>query len=115
MSRDKPNEMALPESRSSLRWPSRPFLKIAAPVRVVGMVISSRRSHSLGFDMIGHNVVVVCEQFSSNSALRVLLFNLFIEKLLHFRRRPQFPIASRMMCIFNPTDSNAGPPLTSIL
>ncbi len=46
-------------------------------LHVVGVVISPRASHPFGFDVVGHNLVVICKGLVADRALPVLLDDFF--------------------------------------
>src|SRR5713101_5650793 len=65
------------------------------------MVISVGASHALWVDMVGHDITVVCKGYMAQRTFGILLRNLSIHQLSQFSGRPEFAVASRVMCIFN--------------
>jgi hypothetical protein len=72
---------------------------------IVWVIVSPRSSHSLGIPMVWHYVVVVGELFVADGTLSVLLDNLPVQELPHFRRGPEFPIPPRVMRVVNVSNS----------
>src|SRR5581483_3776983 len=65
------------------------------------MVISPSSSHSLGIPMVRDDVAIVRELFVADGTFLVLFDNLPVQQLPHLRRRPKFPVSSRVTRIFN--------------
>jgi len=71
-------------------------------LNVVWMVISPRSAHPFWIPMVGHDVVIVGELFVADGAFLVLIDDLPVQQFPHLRRRPELPISSRVMRIFDP-------------
>jgi hypothetical protein len=74
------------------------------------MVVSARSSHSSRIDVVGNDVTIVGERHLANGALSVLLDNLSIEHLPHFRFGAKLAVSTRMVRVFDtlhsePSDS----------
>jgi hypothetical protein len=65
------------------------------------MVVSARSSHPSRIDVVGHDVVIVGERHLANSALPVLLNDISIEQLPHFRFGAKLAVSSRMVRVFD--------------
>jgi hypothetical protein len=74
---------------------------------IVWMVVSPRPSHPFRIPVFWHDVVVVRELLMADGTFPVLLDNLPIQQFPHLGRRPEFPIASWVMRILNPLDSES--------
>jgi len=57
--------------------------------------------------MVRDDVVIVCELFVADRADASLFPDLSVEQLAHLGRRPQFPISTWMMEIFDPLNAKA--------
>jgi hypothetical protein len=66
------------------------------------MVIPPRSPHSFWVLVVRNDVVVIREVFVADGAYPALLDNLSVQKLPHLGRRPQFPISSRVVWVFDP-------------
>jgi hypothetical protein len=67
---------------------SRSLLEIAPPMdglNVVGAVVAPSPSHPFGLDMVGHNFVVIDKRLVTDRAFSVLLSDLPVQQLPHFR------------------------------
>ena len=69
---------------------------------IIRVVVSPGPSHSSGIFMVWDNVVVVGELFVADRAFLVLIDDLPVQQFPHLRRRPELPISSRVMRIFDP-------------
>jgi len=69
------------------------------------MVISPRSSHSFGISVVWHYVVVIRELMVADGADAILFGDFPLQQFSHFRRRPEFPIPSRMMRIFDASNT----------
>ncbi len=77
---------------------------------IVGMVISFGRTHAFRHYMIRDDFGAVNERFAANPAFHVLLNDLAGQQSPHFRWRPEFPVASRVMWILNALNGTPGSP-----
>jgi hypothetical protein len=70
-------------------------------LHVIGMVVSPRSSHALGFDMVGHDLAAIGERCVANRTPPFLLDDLSIEQLAHLGWRAQFAISPGVVRIFD--------------
>jgi hypothetical protein len=82
---------------------------------IVGMVVCPRSSHPLGIFMVWDDVVAVGEFLVADGTSTVLLDNFAVQQFPHLRGRPEFPISSRVMRIFDPPNAQAHSPLKGSL
>ena len=76
-------------------------------LNIVRMIISPRGSHAPGLNVVGDDLVAIGERLVADSAFSVLLDNFPGEQPLHFRRRTQFAVAPRVICIFYALDAGS--------
>jgi hypothetical protein len=69
------------------------------------VVISPRPTHSFWVSMVRSDVVVVRELFVADGAYSLLLCDFPLQKSPHFGWGSEFSISSRMMGIFNASNS----------
>jgi hypothetical protein len=74
------------------------------------MIVSPRSAHTSGMDVVGNNVGVVRELPFAEGASSVLCNDLPAKELPHFSVRSEFSVSSRMLRIFDM--SNTHPALT---
>lgn len=99
--------------RPSVADSSGSFFSVAPPMccsDIVWVVVSPCSSHAFGIPVVWYDIVVIRELLVADCAFPVLLYNLPVQELPHFRGRPQFAIAPRMMRIFNTLHSKSYPP-----
>jgi len=66
---------------------------------VLGAVVSPSPSHAFGFDVVGHNLVVIREGFMADCTLSVLLEKFSLQQFPHLGWRPEFAISPWMVRI----------------
>jgi len=69
------------------------------------MVISPRSSHPFGISVVWHDVVVICELFVADVAYSFLLGDFPLQQFPHFGWGSEFSISSRVMRIFNTSNT----------
>jgi len=72
---------------------------------IVWMVIPPGSTHTLWFFVVWHDVVVVGELLVADCTFLVLLDNFPVQEFPPFCWRPEFPISSWVMRIFDPLDT----------
>ena len=70
-------------------------------LNVFRMVVSPRASHSFRVPVVRYDVAAVGKFLVTDCAFSVLLHDFAIKQLPHLSRRPQFPVSSGMMRIFD--------------
>ena len=70
-------------------------------LNIVGAVVSPSSSHAFGFDMVGHDLVVIRESCSADCAFPVLLDDLSVQQLPHLGWRTEFAISPGVVRILD--------------
>src|SRR5580700_3858504 len=100
MHRHGPRQVSLSAARS--------LLSVAPPVDsldVVRMIVPPRSAHAAGTDVVRHDVAVLGKPFLAECADAILCRNLSVHQLPHLGIRTKFPVAARMMGIFDAADT----------
>lgn len=88
--------------------PFRSFSEIAAAMHrldVVGMIVVTGATHTLGFDVIGNRIRKAAKLPAADRAPRVLCADLLLEQTAHCRWGTVLPIPSRVMRVFDAAHS----------
>ena len=75
-------------------------------LNVVWVVIAPGRSHTLGLDVVGNNVLAVGKRQVTDSAVSLLREDFLGEQFLQFCRGAKFPIASGMIRVVDALDAH---------
>jgi hypothetical protein len=70
-------------------------------LNIVGMVVSPRPAHSSGINVVGNDVVTVCERHLTDGALPVLFNNLSIKELPHLCFGAKLAVSPGVVRVFN--------------
>jgi hypothetical protein len=68
---------------------------------ILWVIVPPRSTHSFWVPMVRDHIVIVRELFVADRADTSLFSDLSVEQFSHFGRRPQFPISTGMMRIFD--------------